>query len=169
MILAVCLAALQSPALAPSSSVPAPRQPAAIELEDVRIFRSQRRFGVSIEGIGPIQGRIRIDSERVIIVSDNVELEYDRQLLVAVTVSAERERDKWSGDLALGINVRKGNSDIIEYNMLAGIERRTPSSRVLIDYLGNFNETDDQRIANNHRVNGTWAQSGATRPLPARA
>jgi hypothetical protein len=33
-------------------------------------------------------------------------------------------------------------------------ERRTARSRTFIDYLGNFNKTDDVQVANNHRLNG---------------
>ena len=71
----------------------------------------------------------------------------------SITVSAQRERDRWSGDLTLGVNVRQGNADFIEYNMMAGVERRTPRSRAFVDYLGSFNETEGERVANDHRVN----------------
>ena len=127
-----------------------------IDLEDVRKFRGYRRFGVSIQGVGLVQGRLRVDEQQVVIVGDEAEYVYARQRLVAVTASAERELDRWSADVGLGINIRRGNSDVVEYNMLAGIERRTPSSRVLVDYLGNFNETEGKRVANNHRVNASY-------------
>jgi len=47
-------------------------------------------------------------------------------------------------------------ADTIEYNLLLGLERRTPGSRIALDYLGNFNETEGTQIANNHRLNGNW-------------
>jgi hypothetical protein len=127
-----------------------------IDTEDIRKFRGTRRFSVSIRGAGQVMGLLRVDERQVVVVGEEAEYVYARQRLVAVTAAAERELDRWSADLGLGINIRKGNADIVEYNMLAGIERRTPDSRVLIDYLGNFNETEGQRVANNHRVNGSY-------------
>jgi hypothetical protein len=121
--------------------------------EDVDQFYSARTFGLSIRGREPIVGRIWLDGDRVTVLVNEVEQEFTRSELIAITVSAERERDRWSGNVSLGINVREGNSEFVEYNMLAGIERRTPQSRVFVDYLGTFNETERVQVANNHRVN----------------
>ncbi len=124
-----------------------------IDGEDVDRFYSPRTFGLSIRGRELVVGRVWLDGDRVTVLVSGVEQEFTRSELIAITVSAERERDRWSGDISLGINVREGNSDFIEYNMLAGIERRTPQSRIFVDYLGTFNETEGVQVANNHRVN----------------
>ena len=125
----------------------------AIDGEDVDQFYSPRTFGLSIRGRELVVGRVWLDGDRVTVSVGEVEQEFSREELVAITVAAERERDRWSGDISLGINVREGNSEFVEYNMLAGIERRTPQSRIFVDYLGTFNETEGVQIANNHRVN----------------
>ena len=124
-----------------------------IDWEDVRVFRSKSVYGVSVQGIGSIDGRLIITKEKVVVVNGTEQTEFARYQLVAITPAAERELDRWSGDLSLGFNVRSGNADIVEFNSMIGIERRTPRSRLLADYLGNFNETDGEEIANNHRVN----------------
>lgn len=124
-----------------------------IDWEDVKRFRGHGTYGISIQGIEPLAGELRIDEQRVVIIVAGKKHEYPRQGLVAITASADRELDKWSAELTLGVNIRSGNTDLVEYNMLAGIERRTPRSRVAIDYLGNFNETEGVEVENNHRVN----------------
>ena len=126
-----------------------------IELEDIAQFYGNRRYAVQIDGVGSVFGELRIEGREVSISDNGTELRYDLGQLVSVTVSVEREIDRWSGELGLGLNVRRGNTDVVEYNMLMGLQRRTPQSRVLIDYIGNFNETEGERVSNNHRVNAT--------------
>ena len=36
------------------------------------------------------------------------------------------------------------------------LKRRTPKNRIIIDYLGNFTETDDTTIADNQRASASW-------------
>lgn len=123
-----------------------------IDEEDVEQLHSSRRFGISIRGYDLLRGQVRIESEEIIVVVGSEERSYERSELVALTGAAERERDRWSGDLNLGVNLRQGNTDVVEYNMIAGVERRTPQSRTFIDYIGNYNETESELVANNHRL-----------------
>ena len=127
-----------------------------IDWEDVRHFRGHGLYGIGIEGLKPFAGELWIDDQQVVITVNGVQQKIPRDRLVAITRSADRELDRWSGDIALGLNVRSGNADIVELNVLAGIERRTPNSRFQMDYLGNYNETEGQEIANNHRVNASF-------------
>ncbi len=124
-----------------------------IDGEDVDQFYSPRTFELSIRGRDRVMGRVWLNGDRDKVLVGEVEQEFSRDEMVAITASAERERDRWSGDISLGVNVRQGNSEFIEYNMIAGVERRTPQSRIFVDYLGTFNETEGVQVANNHRVN----------------
>ncbi len=134
-----------------------------IDGEDVDRFISPRTFGLSIRGRDLVVGRVSLNGDRVTVAVGDVEQEFSRDALVALTVSAARARDRWSGDISLGINIRQGNSDFIEYNMIAGVERRTPQSRTFVDYIGNFNETEGVRVANNHRVSGVLDRFSGSR------
>jgi len=128
----------------------------SIDWEDVRIFRGHGILSINVQGLDPLVGKLRIDKQQVFIKSAGIAHEYLRTNLVSITPSAYRELDKWSADVTLGFNVRQGNADTVEYNLLLGLERRTPGSRIALDYLGNFNETEGQQIANNHRLNGSY-------------
>jgi len=57
---------------------------------------------------------------------------------------------------SLGVNLRRGNSKVSEYNMKLGFKRRTVKTRLGIDYIGNYNNTDDVDVANNHRATAGW-------------
>ena len=134
-----------------------------IDWYDVEHIYTQHTFGVSIQGHDPLSGKIRIDGQQVVIATAGEELVFPRQQLVGITVSATREIDRWSFDLSLGTNVRQGNAEFVEYNMMAGAERRTPQSRAFVDYLGSFNETEGVRVANNHRVNAVFDRFSGSR------
>ena len=134
-----------------------------IDADDIDQFYSPRVFAVSIRGREIITGQVHVRAETVTVLVGEDALEFSRDELVAVTASAERERDRWSGVVSLGINVRQGNSEFVEYNMIAGVERRTAQSRTFVDYLGNFNETEGVQVANNHRVSGVLDRFSGSR------
>lgn len=134
-----------------------------LDAEDVSRFYSPRIFGISMRGYDLLSGQLRIDEQTVFVTTDGQVQTFAREQLLAVTVSAERELDRWSGELTLGMNVRQGNTDLIEYNAIAGLERRTPRSRIFIDYIGSFNETEGIRVDNNHRVNIVFDKFSGTR------
>jgi len=127
-----------------------------LDWEDVARVISPRMFGVSIQGRAPVSGVVTVDEKIVQITIGGQEYSYPREQLVSLTVSADRERDRWSGGLTFGTNIRRGNTDFIEYNTIADLERRTPQSRISLDYIGNFNETEDVEVSNNHRVGGVY-------------
>jgi hypothetical protein len=134
-----------------------------IDGEDVDRFHSPRTFGLSIREQEIVTGRVWLNGDRFTVLVGEIEQEFPRSELIAITVSAERERDRWSGDLGLSVNVRQGNSEFIEYNTIAGIERRTPVSRTFVDYIGNFNEAEGVEIANNHRISGVLDRFSGSR------
>ena len=134
-----------------------------IDWEDVARVISPRRFGVSIQGRGPVSGVVSIDEANIQITIAGQEYKYPREQLVSLTISAEREWDRWSGEFSIGTNVRKGNTDIVEYNSIANLERRTPLSRLVFDYIGNYNKTEDVEVSNNHRIGGTYDRFTASR------
>lgn len=124
-----------------------------LDWEDISTIYSPRILEVRIQGQRFLQGKVRIDQNNVIVSGANGEIVYPRESLLAISSLADRERDRWMGELALGTNFRRGNTEFVEYNMIAHLERRTPVSRGFVDYIGTFNETDGEQISNNHRLN----------------
>jgi hypothetical protein len=135
----------------------------SLDWEDVARIVSPRTFGVNVSGEETLVGKLRFENERVYVVNDAGEFDADRDDLIGITASAERERDRWTADVSLGANVRRGNTEFLEQSTLASAERRTPRSRTILEYIGNFNETEGERVANSHRFTGTADRFSSSR------
>ena len=123
-----------------------------IDLEDIDAIYGKGIFVVSYGDERPVSGFLQLRDQRVIVQSGEITQEFDREHLVSVTPLAEHERDRWRGDIKIGLNVREGNSDIWEYSVGTKLQRRTPVSRWNFDYLGYKNETDGTRVEDSHRL-----------------
>jgi hypothetical protein len=127
-----------------------------IDFEDVKRLRAHSLQAIRIDDNEPIVGQLEVTETQVIVTVDQRSSTFERHRLVAVTDPVDREIDKWSGDVALGVNIRSGNTDLVESSLLAHAERRTLTSRLTLDYIGNINETERVEVANNHRFNGSY-------------
>ncbi len=74
----------------------------------------------------------------------------------SLTPGGSRERNYWSGKGTLGLTLRAGNSDQMEYNAKAHLQRRTPATRLSLDYIGNVSTSSGVEEANNHRLNSEF-------------
>ena len=124
-----------------------------LDLEDIEAIYGRGLFVLSFRGGKAVSGQLNMRGQQIFVTSHDGKLEFRRDELVSITQAAERERDRWSGNVDFGLNVREGNTDISEYNVSAGLMRRTPVSRLSATYLGNTNETDGVRVTDSHRVN----------------
>ena len=73
---------------------------------------------------------------------------------MSIAAGEPREANYWSGNATFGFNLRRGNSEQVEANTIANAKRRTVRTRVSLDYVANYNVTDDLTVTNNQRVNG---------------
>jgi len=129
-----------------------------IEMEDVKFLKSFENTNVNIENVGPVTGVLNISEEKVTITNGNSVQEYDIIELISFTPGGEREIDFWSVKLSLGLNLRTGNTEQVDFTSQFSAKRRTAKSRFVTDYIGNISQTDAvtgvvEETANNHRVN----------------
>ena len=118
--------------------------------EDVRQVRTGRVVQVRFTDRS-LTGRLVIDAKTVQVVSDTTQ-QVDRSQLVSITPGEPKEINYWSGKVSFGFNMREGNSEQLEGNTITSIRRRTVNTRVVFDYAGNYNITDDVAVTNNHRA-----------------
>jgi putative salt-induced outer membrane protein YdiY len=123
-----------------------------IDLEDILNLFGQGLFTVNFANRDPIRGDLQIRAEQVVIATAEQRHEGSRADLVSFIPAATRERDRWVGDIGVGVNVRRGNTDIAEHNIDLSLQRRTPTSRFSFDYLANSNVTEGERITDSHRI-----------------
>jgi len=114
-----------------------------------------------VQSAGTVQARSKTTqfSGRIIVSGNTVQIlgattqQFERAELVSITPGEPKESSYWSGNATFGFNLREGNSEQTEANTLASIRRRTVKTRVVLDYVGNYNITDDTTVTNNQRVN----------------
>jgi putative salt-induced outer membrane protein YdiY len=96
-------------------------------------------------------GEVRVDREKVH-VSGLHEVEFPRYDLIGIAPGSPRELDYWSGKFDVGLNIRAGNTEQIDFVTGLKLERRTPDTHLKLEYAGNFSELDGVESVNNQRV-----------------
>ncbi len=131
-----------------------------IDWEDVKYLKSYRPSNVNIEDHEPLTGSLQVSGDKITITDGENVQEFDRFDLISLTPSGDREVDLWSIKFTLGLNVKSGNTDQIDYNSKFNANRRTARSRFVLDYIGNISKTGNEtgdliETVNNHRINAS--------------
>src|SRR5262249_42200362 len=96
-----------------------------IEWEDVVEVRTAPVMEIGLRGGISARGKLVIEGKRVRVLDGDKEQQFDRADLVNIAVGEEKESSKWTANVTLGGNARRGNSDTGEYNFKAEVKRRT--------------------------------------------
>jgi len=123
--------------------------------KDVRQVRSPRFIDALFVDGRKVSGPVRITPDQVT-VSGAEPQTHPRAQLQSLTPGGAQERNYWSGKASAGLTVRAGNTKSVDYNAQAHLQRRTPATRLSLDYIGNISSIDDVESANNHRVNSEF-------------
>jgi putative salt-induced outer membrane protein YdiY len=123
--------------------------------KDIRQVRSARTQDVLFVGGNKLSGPVAITTNQVT-VGGTVPQIFPREQLQSLTPGGSRERNYWSGNLTLGLTLRTGNTASTEYSAQAHLQRRTPDTRLSLDYIGNLSSIDGVESANNTRINAEF-------------
>ena len=124
--------------------------------EDIRTLYSPRVKSVRFDTQGNASGWLIITTNEVRVSSETATNTYPRRELLAITPRGNKELSNWSGKVVAGMSFRSGNTKEVEYNTHATIERRTPSTRLTLDYLGNFSKFNGDETEDNQRATGNF-------------
>lgn len=124
----------------------------SFDWKDVRQLRSPRTLDVLFVNGMKVSGPVTITPQQVA-VGGAAPQSHPRDQLQSLTPGGSRERNYWSGNASLGLTLRAGNTESVDYNAQARLQRRTPATRFSLDYIGNFSSVDGVESANNQRVN----------------
>jgi hypothetical protein len=132
-----------------------------IDWADVRFLKTYRDGQVNIAGIAPVSGRLKISGSTVTVTRNSYTRIFNRDELISLTPSGERESDLWSIKYTLALNFKAGNTDQIDYNAKLNAKRRTAKTRFIMDYVGNISKTNNldgslTETVNNHRINSNY-------------
>lgn len=128
----------------------------SFDWESVRTVRSPRLVSVRIEKLKPVDGSILVTTNEVQVVTAASTNSYPRAELLAITPTGNREVDKWTGKLSAGVSFRAGNTRETDADVHASIQRRTPDTRLNLDYLGNYSKVNGEEVEQNHRFTGEF-------------
>ena len=123
--------------------------------KDIRQVRSPRMLDMLLIDGSELSGPVMITPTEVTIGADSPSI-VPRDQLQSLTPGGSRERNYWSGSLSAGLTLRAGNTESVDYNAQAHLQRRTPATRLSLDYIGNYSVQDSVESANNHRLNSEF-------------
>jgi putative salt-induced outer membrane protein YdiY len=124
--------------------------------DKIRAVRAPRLVSVRIEKLKPMDGSLLVTNNIVQVVTPAVTNTYPRADLLAITPTGDREVDKWTGKISAGFSFRAGNTRETDADVHTTIQRRTPDTRLNLDYLGNYGKINGAEVEQNHRFIGQF-------------
>ena len=130
------------------------------DLEDVKQIRVHNPKTILVEDMelsdNPIivEGIFTMRDDKVIVSVGDKTSEFKRSQIVSIAQGEAKESDLWSASIALGINIRGGNTDTVDTNLKANAKRRTASSQLQLEYVGNYSQAESVETSKNHRLSG---------------
>jgi hypothetical protein len=130
------------------------------DIEDVKQIRTHKPKSIKIEDPQlrdkPIivEGILTMIGDKIIMTQGDETREFKRNQLISIAQTDKKEIDLWSASISLGANIRGGNTETTDLNLQANAKRRTASSRLVLDYFGNYSKSEGSETSNNHRLTG---------------
>ncbi len=124
--------------------------------KNIRAVRSPRQVSVRIEKLKPMDGLLLVTTNEVQVVTPTATNTYPRADLLAVAPTGNREVDKWTGKISAGVSFRSGNTREADMDVHSTVQRRTPNTRLSLDYLGNYGKINGEEVEQNHRFVGQY-------------
>ena len=123
--------------------------------KDIRQVRSERTLDLLFVDGRKMSGPVTVTPEEVAVGGEEPQV-FPRDQLQSFTPGGSKEFNYWSGMVSLGLTVRAGNTEQVDYNAQARLQRRTPATRFSLDYIGNISSINGVENANNNRVNSEF-------------
>ncbi len=132
-----------------------------LDWEDVVVARTHIRKSLRFENGLIADGQVLVEGSVVRLLNESSIDTYERGSLVSIAASGTRGWNLWSGTIAIGGNMRGGNTKQQDYNVDLDFQRRTSSNRLQLKYLSSLALTQSVETENNHRgnVNYDWFMS----------
>ncbi len=127
----------------------------SFDWKDIRQLRSARTLDVLFGDGQKVSGPVAITPDQVSVGGAEPRV-LPREQMQSLTPGGSKERNYWSGSGSFGLTLRAGNTEQVEYSAQGSLQRRTPATRLSLDYIGNVSSIDSVESANNHRVNSEF-------------
>jgi YD repeat-containing protein len=127
----------------------------SFDWKDIRQVRSGRPINVLCVNGEKVEGPIVVTPRQIEIGGEAPQV-FPRDWVQSLTLGGSRERNFWTGKGTLGLTLRGGNTEQVEYNAQAHLQRRTPATRLSLDYIGYVSSANGVKSANKHQVNSEF-------------
>jgi hypothetical protein len=122
---------------------------------DVQEIRTKGTMVVGLVGGRRVTGRLFLEGDTLRVMGEQ-DQNFTKADVLSITAGEPKEINYWDFYASLGANYRTGNTDQTEMTSKARVRRRTVNSRVVVDWLASFNDTDGVVATDNQRLTGTW-------------
>lgn len=123
------------------------------DFKDVQQIRTYHIVTVNIGNLAEVTGILRLKENKVVIIQGDGKFEVTRDQVVSIAHGGDGEINYWSGKMTLSYSLEQGNTDQSDYVAKGKLERNAARSRLRLDYLGNISNTNNEKTADNHRIN----------------
>lgn len=127
-----------------------------LDWADIVEVRTKRSFTVLLADRSSHTGVLTMDGARVSIRGESGEAEFARGDVYRIVPGTPRERNYWSGEVALHLSARSGNTDQSDTNASLSVTRETATSRLPMSFATTYTEVDSKETANNKRLSAQY-------------
>ncbi len=126
-----------------------------IKWDDIKRIHSQQTFTVRTTDNELITGTVTLDNG-IVIITNNRKHQVQKDEIFTLIAGLESGENIWDGKITFGANISSGNTDKLEFNTKAELNRHTTTSRIKSEYTAIIAETSDVQTDENHRLTLTY-------------
>jgi putative salt-induced outer membrane protein YdiY len=125
-----------------------------LDWEDVRQVMSAKPMAILYGNNNTAVGYLITEDKELVVLGTDVRLPLDQ--VISIAKGTPNERDLWTGDISLTLNLRTGNVEQQDFNPSVKLRRKTALSTFRFSYLGHYSYYDSVENANDHRATATY-------------
>ena len=123
------------------------------DFDDVKQIKSYNVIAVNVDNTAIFRGIIRYKDNKITIIQGDQKYTFSRDEIVSMAPEGGDEFSKWSGKISFGIDMKKGNTDQLDYSAKANLKRITGQNRLTLDYLGRYLKKMGAQTMSDNRLN----------------
>lgn len=106
------------------------------DLEDVRQIKTYYIQTINVEDLAILNGKLFMYEDNVILIMGENQVDFNRSQIISIAHGGDSEKDYWSGKVAIGIDISRGNTNKLDINANVELQRRTSRTRLDFQYRG---------------------------------
>lgn len=119
--------------------------------DDIKQVRSARLKSVFYGENTTVDGKLSTEGGDLVVTGQE-EVRIPLRDVSRISATGPHELDHWSGKLSLGVDLKRGNTDLTEVDTTFELRRRTPRTRLSLDYRGSYQALNGVESVNSHRA-----------------